>query len=170
MQDTDARGGSIEAVLKRIAEEDRTNGASAKVEERLLAEVRTIARVRRRRIGSALAVAAGLLLAAGVPVWRSMTRRHVDVTAVTPARPDAVGREVDEGVTVFFPLGNSALPSTGTRIVRIEVPRAALRPFGVMPIEQPGGAPSSTSVADVLIGEDGLARAVRFVRAAKIQE
>jgi len=171
MQDRDERG-RIEAALKMLAEDEQTSGASSAVEERVLAEVRTIARSRRRRVAGALAIAAALLLAVAVPVWRT-AQRSADVAATAPARqaPQAPqAGDAEEGVTAFFPLADSALPSTGARVVRIEVPRAALRSFGVAPLEQPGRGQSPTAFADVLIGEDGLARAVRFVRAAKIQE
>ena len=168
MQDRDERG-RIEAALKMLAEDEQTSGASSAVEERVLAEVRTIARSRRRRVAGALAIAAALLLAVAVPVWRT-AQRSADVAATAPARQAPQAGDAEEGVTAFFPLADSALPSTGARVVRIEVPRAALRSFGVAPLEQPGRGQSPTAFADVLIGEDGLARAVRFVRAAKIQE
>ena len=72
--------------------------------------------------------------------------------------------------TAFMPLVYSALPYTNAHIVRLEVPRAALKHFGLAPAESPAGAsPVSrdTVLADVLVGEDGLARAVRFVRAER---
>jgi hypothetical protein len=70
-----------------------------------------------------------------------------------------------ERVTAFYPLEFSAVPISGGRLVRMEVPPSALEAFGV-----PDIADSSTPttpdrlLADVLVGDDGLARAVRFVR------
>ena len=65
--------------------------------------------------------------------------------------------------TDFFPLSDaSALPTMeGGLVVRVELPRAALVSFGL-----PVNAEQTTGrvKADVLIGHDGLARAVRFVR------
>jgi hypothetical protein len=46
----------------------------------------------------------------------------------------------------------------------MEVPRVALTSFGVTPADSLNGSRPGTVLADVLIGEDGLARAVRFVR------
>ena len=50
------------------------------------------------------------------------------------------------------------------QIVRLEVSRAALASFGLTPIDALDGSASGTALADVLVGADGLARAVRFVR------
>jgi hypothetical protein len=50
----------------------------------------------------------------------------------------------------------------------MQVSRSALASFGVAP---PGGDLTSPSVlADVVIGDDGLARAVRFVRVISDQD
>ncbi|HEV2764988.1 MAG TPA: hypothetical protein VGV38_18540, partial [Pyrinomonadaceae bacterium] len=67
-----------------------------------------------------------------------------------------------EITTDYFPLSDaSALPAMeGGHVVRVELPRAALLSFG-LPVnaEQTSGRVK----ADVLIGHDGLARAIRFV-------
>jgi hypothetical protein len=49
----------------------------------------------------------------------------------------------------------------------MEVPRASLVSFGLLPadtIDIGDGTRGGTVIADVIIGDDGLARAVRFVR------
>ena len=63
----------------------------------------------------------------------------------------------------FLPLAYSTVPITHARIVRIEVPRTAPELFGIDPAGLVN-ASQGTVVADVVVGEDGLARAVRFVR------
>jgi hypothetical protein len=51
--------------------------------------------------------------------------------------------------------------SEGAHLVRVELPRSALASFGIpVNAEQAGGRVK----ADVLLGEDGTARAIRFVR------
>jgi hypothetical protein len=73
-------------------------------------------------------------------------------------------RQAAEGE--FFPLAYSHLPAASSRIVRLEVPAEALRAFGIE-----GGAAGrrpGAVLADVVIGGDGLARAVRFVRASEL--
>ena len=51
------------------------------------------------------------------------------------------------------------------QIVRMQVPRAALERFGVASFET-ASDDTLTVTAEVVVGNDGLARAVRFVRAA----
>lgn len=68
-----------------------------------------------------------------------------------------------EVVTDFIPLthGGGFAAGEGAHVVRVEVPRTALARFGL-----PVNAESSDRrvKADVLLGEDGIARAIRFVR------
>ena len=63
----------------------------------------------------------------------------------------------------FFPLDYSTVPVTDGHILRLEVPRSSVEAFGVDPVELVSPRPDAV-LADVLVGEDGLARAVRFVR------
>lgn len=69
----------------------------------------------------------------------------------------------EEVTTDFIPLmqGERFTQGEGGHIVRVELPRSALERFG-LPVnaERAGGRVK----ADVLLGEDGLARAIRFVR------
>ncbi|HEX8072510.1 MAG TPA: hypothetical protein VF546_21360 [Pyrinomonadaceae bacterium] len=67
-----------------------------------------------------------------------------------------------ERVTDFVPLvAGSAAPLVSGQLVRVELPRSALAPLG-LPLD-PARA-GDTIKADVLVGDDGLARAIRFVR------
>jgi hypothetical protein len=66
-----------------------------------------------------------------------------------------------------MPLVYSGVPIVDGHVVRMEVPRASLVSFGLVPVDSADGAQgtsSGTVLADVIVGEDGLARAVRFVR------
>jgi hypothetical protein len=149
---------SLDDALRAMAEDDGRLGASAAVEERLLTEVRAIAAARRRRAAmAACAVAAAVMLA----LWMTAQR-------FVPARPNAV--QVAEVTTEFMPLDYSSVPSTNLQVVRLAVPRAALASFGLGPLEAMDRTAGETVLADVLVGDDGLARAVRFVRPAADQE
>ena len=68
-----------------------------------------------------------------------------------------------EVVTEFFSLreGEEPAAAENLRIVRVELPASALGEAG-LPV--PPGAANVSVTADVLLGDDGLARAVRFVR------
>jgi hypothetical protein len=105
----------------------------------------------------AIAIAAVVLLALAVPGWRMLTRL-----------PSAA--RVEEVTTDFLPLLYSSVPASHVQMVRLAVPRAALASFGLMPLESLDRASTDTVMADVLVGDDGLARAVRFVRPAADQE
>jgi hypothetical protein len=66
----------------------------------------------------------------------------------------------DEITTEFIPLAGFA-QSEGVHLVRVELPRSALASFGIPVNADRAG---SRVKADVLLGEDGTARAIRFVR------
>jgi hypothetical protein len=69
-----------------------------------------------------------------------------------------------ESMTDFIPLVGDATPATpleGGQLVRVQVPRAALASLGLPLNAERGNEPVK---ADVLVGYDGLARAIRLVR------
>jgi hypothetical protein len=145
--------------LRQVADADAASGASPAVRERLLAEVRAHRRSRRMATIKMYALAAGLVIATALPVWQLITRPAVEPSprAVTIPAGDP------EVATAFYPLAYGAVPVTRGSIVRVAVSPAAVAALGVEPV---GVNPSPTDVllADVVVGEDGLARAVRFVR------
>jgi hypothetical protein len=78
-------------------------------------------------------------------------------------RPVEAPESSTEIATEFIPLihGEAMTPSDGGQIVRVDMPRSALMSFGLpMNMERGGGRVK----ADVVVGNDGLARAIRFVR------
>jgi hypothetical protein len=107
-----------------------------------------------------VAIAAALVAGLVAPIW--IATRHAP-----PADPDR-GRASPplEIATAFLPLQYSAVPSTDQRLIRIEVSRTALTAFGLAPIDAVDATKTGIVLADVLVGDDGLARAVRFVRVA----
>jgi hypothetical protein len=150
---------SLEIALRAMAEDEAQIGASPAVEARLLGEVQSIAAARRRRmVIAACAMAAAVLFALTAPSWKFSSR--------APSR----GARVAEVTTAFMPLVYGSVPATNVQIVRLAVPRAALASFGLIPLETVDRASTDTVLADVLVGDDGLARAVRFVRPAAGQE
>jgi hypothetical protein len=150
---------ALTAGLRAVAEDDEQRGASSRVGMRLLAEVQAIAAARRRRTALlSLSAAAAVLLALLVPGWRMFQQ----TTTTLPQAADApvVTREL---VTEFFPLTYSNVPVRGGYVVRMQVPRGALASFGAT-LAAAGDNASPNVLADVVIGNDGLARAVRFVQ------
>lgn len=150
---------SLSAALCAVAADDERMGVSAEVHARLFAEVHAIARARQRR-RTLLGIAAAAALFFGIlgPLWYSSREPEAPVL-VPDLRAAAGAREV---TTAFFPLTYSEVPAADPQVIRMQVPRAALQTFGVVSFDAAGD--SSTVLADVVVGNDGLARAVRFVR------
>jgi hypothetical protein len=157
MNDQGHQDEALTRALRAVAEDDETLGASAEVEARLMAEAHVIAWARRRRVyTTAGALAAVLLAAIAFPTWRLATVRLPAIDRVLPPEsPVPPG----EDATEFFPLMYSNVPVTNGQTVRLELPQAALASFGLEADDASG-----TVLADVVVGQDGLARAVRFVR------
>jgi hypothetical protein len=154
---------SLTAALRALAESDAASmAASLLVEARLREQVRSIGRSRRQRIyATAACLAAASILAIALPQWIDAPPAPMPSSDQTSAAEIALPTEM---ATAFFPLAYSAAGTTTGQIVRLEVPRAALASFGLAPrdvgeTEEPG-----TVLADVFVSDDGLARAVRFVR------
>ncbi len=142
------------AGLRAVAEDDEEYGTSNAVGLRLLAEVQAIRDARRRRSTLlALGAAAAVLVAVAVPAWRALSP-----AVEQPAANTVVAQEL---VTEFFPLTYSNVPARGGYVVRMQVPRSALAAFDATSFASNSDSPNV--LADVVIGNDGLARAVRFV-------
>jgi len=157
----------LRSTLHDLANDDgrRATDVSPRVVARLLGEVRARhpqpagARLAR---SFGLALAATLLVALAVPLW--MVSRIGSRGVLSSS--NAPGDRAPEVTTAFLPLPFSSVPTRDAQIIRIEVPRAALGTFGLLPVDSVGSLGwGSAVVADVIVGEDGLARAVRFVRA-----
>src|SRR5213593_1016497 len=69
----------------------------------------------------------------------------------------------NEIATDFFPVGDTSAMSLadGGQLVRVQLPRSALMRFG-LPVNMDRA--NERVKADVLLGSDGIARAIRFVR------
>ena len=149
---------SLDTALRAMAEDEVQLGAPAGIEARLLVEVRNIAVARRRRNAiTAFAAAAVVVLALWIGSQRFVPQRSGQA-------------RVAEVTTDFMPLVYSSVPSTNLQVVRLAVPRTALVSFGLTPPEPLDRTFTDTVLADVLVDDDGLARAVRFVRPAADQE
>jgi len=166
MKNVDDRKAPLSAALAALRDEDESMGASPAVEARLRTEVRTLRAGSHATHGSShgftLALAASLTLIVSASAW---WLARIETPSMPPEA--IVAREV---VTDFVPLQYAGVPSRSTQIVRLEVPRTALSSMGLSSFDAPRPDASPTVLADVMIGEDGLARAVRFVRVLSHQE
>lgn len=180
----------IVAALQALADEDRGMGAPPEVEARVREAFRK-QRARRRALGMwRAAIAASVAVAAAVVITVSIANRPVDVppppviarapkapvlvkserpvetarvvrpVAVTP-KVEASLPEVREVATDFFPLVDNAPPFESGELRRVVVPASTLMQVG-LPVR--GDRLLEPVQADVLIGQEGIARAIRFVR------
>jgi len=132
--------------------------APPRVEERLVAELRRRSRARRRNFrlaGASGAIAAGL----AVLLWMHPAASKLVATRAAIAE-DAAFTELADG---FYPLpdADALSPLETAMVVRVELPMSSLRLMGV-PVN--GASAAELIQADVLLGQDGLARGVRFVQ------
>jgi hypothetical protein len=166
MQDQADRERKLVEWLRQVAVADATRGASSAVREQLLEEVRARRRTRRVAAIKMYALAAGLVIATALPVWQLTTRpseRSPGALTVGARRAVTSPGGDAEVATAFYPLAYGAVPVSHGNIVRVAVSPAAVAALGVETIGV-NTSPNDVLLADVVVGEDGLARAVRFVR------
>jgi hypothetical protein len=152
---------ALTRALRRVKEADEALSASPEVEVRLLDEVRRLQSVKRgwsRQMIATLAAASIVVLTIAIGLW----------LRPVPA-PPAVVEAAQEVTTEFFPLFYASVPAIQSHVVRMELPRASLARFGLMSADGIDHV-SGTVLADVLVGDDGLARAVRFVRKLSVEQ
>jgi hypothetical protein len=171
----------VGTVLRALAEHDREREAPEEVEVRLLAAFRqnrgkTRTRRKARTVALAtLAVAAGITLffASPQPKQAAPTPVRPQPVEVAAARepmqipepkatptPRPIKRRPREIVTQFFPLLDAPPPFERGELLRMIVPASTMRTVGLPVNEERLG---DRVYADVLVGQEGLARAIRFV-------
>ncbi len=158
----------LQTGLRALSATERRVGAPARVETRLLVAFRQHEGLPARRVAGrwapafvwAAAIAAMLLL--GVVLVRNRQPQPVRVEvrhSLELASADSPGRF--EG---FIPLPNSAGLATeneeDVNLVRVSLPRSAMLALG---LEVSEDRAAELVEADIMLGSDGLARAVRFL-------
>jgi hypothetical protein len=135
---------------------DGPREAPLKVEARLLAEFRRRSKLRRARVWISAGSVGVIAAAIAVLVW------------IGPLRPEAgvlqqdAAVQVDETTADFYPLpdADGLPPVESAMVVRVQLPMSSLELIG-FPMNQ--DRDSDPVEAEVLLGQDGLARGVRLV-------
>jgi hypothetical protein len=171
--------GYIAAALRALAQHDAELEAPLRVEDRAR---RAFRRNHARRKWGNIAPW-GLTAAAAVTIFfisgsrehpkpvPKMSVRHelvaaepkpleIAAPAPKPRTADPVKPEPREIVTEFFPLLDVAPPFERGELLRVMVPASTMRKVG-LPVNEEHM--TDRVYADVLVGEEGLARAIRFV-------
>ncbi len=187
MNERDMTDSEVSESLRGLRETVSGLGAGPRVEETLALEFqrnRLPARVAQKQWWpkwALVAAAAAVLVAVGVvPLMR---RENAPPAPVAVSQPPAAQTEVREPATVtapprriaprtvrpaqtageFIPLVPDLRwePGEGGQIVRVSFPRAALQSFG-LPVNE--NRTSEMVSADILVGQDMVARAIRVIR------
>src|SRR5580658_3301449 len=160
-------------LLKALADHDRELQAPEAVELRLRSAFRRkYARAKWPYFAMAAAVAIlSFYLERPKPhATPQVAKKEVVVPQVAdvPVREPAAVRKVvhrkpqpREVVTEFFPLMEDPPPFERGELLRVSLPASAMRSVG-LPVSE--DRLTETVQADVLVGQEGLARAIRFVR------
>ncbi len=168
-----------EEVLKALAQADRDLEAPPELEIRLHQAFRS--KMRRRQAGFiawsiAAAAAIAIALIALYPRAKHVAPAVAVVEAPQITQPVSIAKSVApvrtaprkprrappaEVVTDFFPLVDLAPPLDRGALVRVSLPAAAMRTVG-LPVREDRLADRVN--ADVLVSEEGVATAIRFVK------
>ena len=162
--------------LRALAESDREKEAPPGVEARLRMAFRQ-RRNYRSRVLWALAAAAAVAVVLMWPHRSEPVRTAEIVRSVAPVqqilpvaseparKPAHVRRRPQrEIVTEFFPLMDMAPPFERGELVRVNLPASAMQRVG-LPVRE--DRLTDRVEADVLVTEEGLARAIRFVKVSQ---
>lgn len=170
----------IEEALRELREERRSVSAPPTVEAAVFAEFRRTRRKTRVAwwvwLVPAVAAAAIVLLMRPAPVSAPPSPpvvaakvqpppivETVEPVAIAPVRKSAPKRAAPREVYTAFhavPGGDPFAPFDRGQLVRVQLPRTAMSYFG-LPVNPARG---ELVKADVVLGEDGMARAIRFVQ------
>lgn len=155
-------------LLKALAECDRDLEAPSEVEMRLRAAFRKQhARLKWPYYAMAAAVAIAIFLYPRPKLQTMEIAEFTPPVAVVPIAHPARARVAHkmapphEIVTAFFPLMEDPPPFERGELLRVSVPASAMRGVGLPVSEE---HLEDLVQADVLVGQEGLARAIRFVR------
>jgi hypothetical protein len=180
MQSEDNINDQVAAALRALAEQDRQREAPEEVETRVLAAFRRKRAQRKVKtmVLASLAAAAGLTVVflarpherpkpvAPAPAVRQLVAaapEPVGIAAAPAPKPVRAVRpkpQPHEIVTQFFPLLDVAPPFERGELLRVMVPASTMRKVG-LPVNE--DRLTDPVYADVLVGQEGLARAIRFV-------
>jgi len=155
-------------LLKALAESDQEKEAPREVELRLRTAFRKRYRHTRWPYFAVAAAAAVVFFVAARPKPQSL-----EITVAAPSAPVltlekpvpptqvALRKPSQEITTEFYPLMEDPPPFERGELLRVSVPASAMRGVGLPVSEE---HLEDLVQADVLVGQEGLARAIRFVR------
>jgi hypothetical protein len=172
----------VREILRSLADFDREAEAPQQVEKSVIAAYRRKRAIRARRRGILVALAAAVVLAivftsqpsvSPAPVVAKQAQTAPTISPVIESLPQAPKAAATRGfrrqpqrveITTPFVLlieGDVLMPYERPKMVRVRLPMSAARRLG-LPVREE--KLDDRVEADVLMGEDGQARAIRFVK------
>jgi hypothetical protein len=140
---------------------DGPQAAPERVERRVRAEFRALSRRRRVKVWASFSGVAAMAAGIALLTWvREAPKPAVSAATVVAT---AAGSDVEEEADAsFYPLPQAeALPAMeNAMVVRVQLPASSLRMMGFPMDEERADAAVQ---AELLLGQDGLARGVRLV-------
>jgi hypothetical protein len=176
VQPMDTQERRIREELRALAHQDRSLGASVATEQAVMArwDAEHVAGAQRSgrsgrsdRIASWIPAAAAAALLAGVAAEMTWTAepsvvQPTDVAAVNGRRPSVVAGPPDGGLFIQLgPVTSRELNGPSLQLMRVQLRRGLAYRLG---LDASDVQASEMVEADVLFGEDGIARAIRFER------
>ena len=147
--------------LTSLADADRGAVPPSAVEYRLQNALRRRRRSIVAKRAGTIALAAALAVALWLPArTTSILEAPVD-EAVSDAITEAMNLAGDDEADFVPTRLASEQPLESVRVVRVSMPRGALASYGAASSESPA---TSEVTADLLVGQDGIARAIRVVK------
>ncbi len=159
----------LAAGLQALTREWDGTSAPARVEARVIASFRSQWRIPAKksrsswRVATVWATAAALTIGMALFLVRGNPTRVASPAIQVASAPAEINEVLDVEAAGFVPLPNAAqiTPDEEVDIVRLELPRASVIALGYPMSEET--AASDKVEADVVLGADGLARAVRLL-------
>jgi hypothetical protein len=149
----------------RMLAADGPQDAPDCVERQLRAEFRKRSRRRRARVSASFASLAAMAAGIALLVWVREAPKPAAGTGSVAVMPAAspVAVEEEEADASFYPLPEAeALPAVeNAMVVRVELPVSSLRLMG-FPVDEERA--DAAVQAELLLGQDGLARGVRLAQ------
>jgi hypothetical protein len=157
-----AAGRPVVAGLRLLAAEMKNVSAPPRVEAHLMRAYRERYRQRVAPAGDVrrwwAAAAAVLLVAAAL--WTGVRQPPPPLVAVNSGLATAAGSEEEDATFVPLPNAAGSLQDDDVDLVRVELPRSAITALGMAASDD---TDAESVEAEVLVGPDGMARAVRFM-------
>jgi hypothetical protein len=141
---------------------DGPQDAPERVERRVRAEFRALSRRRRVKVWASFSGAAAMAAGIALLMWVREAPKPAPSTAAAVAM--AAGSDLEEDADAsFYPLPQAeALPAMeNAMVVQVQLPASSLRMMGFPMDEERADAAVQ---AELLLGQDGLARGVRLVQ------